>query len=37
MAGFLFRIETADGSHAEPSTLANAVANWRAGDKISLG
>jgi hypothetical protein len=37
MAGFLFRLETADGSPATPSTLESAVPNWRAGDVISLG
>jgi hypothetical protein len=34
---FLFRLETADGSPASPSTLEASVANWRAGDVISLG
>lgn len=33
----LFRLETADGSPASPSTLKSAVPNWRAGDVISLG
>ena len=37
MAGFLFRLETPDGSPATPSTLETAVPNWRAGDVISLG
>jgi hypothetical protein len=37
MAGFLFRLETADGSPASPSTLESAVPNWAAGDVISLG
>jgi len=37
MAGFLFRLEKADGSPAEPSTLEASVPNWRAGDVISLG
>jgi hypothetical protein len=37
MAGFLFRLETVDGSPASPSTLEAAVPNWRAGDVISLG
>ena len=31
MAGFLFRLETADGAPADPSTLSAAVPNWRAG------
>jgi hypothetical protein len=29
MAGFLFRLETADGAPADPSTLQSAVPNWR--------
>ena len=33
----LFRLETADGSPAEPRSLEAAVANWRTGDVISLG
>jgi hypothetical protein len=37
MAGFLFRLETTDGSPAEPPTLEAAVPNWRAGDTILLG
>jgi hypothetical protein len=37
MAGFLFKLETADGAAAEPSTLSSAVPNWRAGDTIPLG
>jgi hypothetical protein len=37
MAGFLFRLETADGAPAEPPTLTNAVPNWRPGDTIPLG
>jgi hypothetical protein len=37
MAGFLFKLETADGVPAEPPTLATAVPNWRAGDTIPLG
>ena len=37
MSGFLFRLETADGAPAEPSTLSAAVPNWRAGDTIHLG
>jgi hypothetical protein len=35
--GFLFRLETADGSPAEPPKLESAVANWGAGDVIPLG
>lgn len=37
MAGFIFRLEKADGSPAEPSTLSSAVPNWGTGDVISLG
>jgi hypothetical protein len=37
MAGFLFRLETAEGVPAEPSTLRSAVPYWRAGDTIPLG
>jgi len=34
---FLFRLETADGTPADPSRLQSAVPNWRAGDTIPLG
>ena len=34
---FLFRLETVDGTPAEPSTLNTAVPNWRPGDTIPLG
>jgi hypothetical protein len=37
MAGFLFRLQTADGVAADPPTLETAVPNWRAGDTIPLG
>lgn len=37
MAGFTFRLELADGTPAEPSTFAAAVANGRPGDTIHLG
>jgi hypothetical protein len=37
MAGFLFRLETQDGTPAEPPTLSAAVPNWRHGDAIYLG
>jgi hypothetical protein len=37
LAGFLFRLETADGTPPEPPTLNAAVPNWRAGDTIHLG
>ena len=34
---FLFRLQTEDGTRAEPPTLSSAVPNWRAGDTIPLG
>jgi hypothetical protein len=37
MAAFLFRLETADGAHADPPRLESAVPSWRAGDTIPLG
>ena len=37
MAGFLFRLETADGEPAEPLTFTSAVPNWRPGDMIPFG
>ena len=37
MAGFLFRLEKADGTAAEPQTFATAVPNWSIGDVIPLG
>ena len=37
MAGFLSRLQTADGAAADPSTLEAAVPNWKAGDSIHLG
>ena len=37
MAGFLFRLETAEGLPAEPPTLQSAIPNWRQGDAICLG
>jgi hypothetical protein len=37
MAGFLFRLETADGAPADPPTFATAVPNWSLGDVIPLG
>jgi hypothetical protein len=37
MAGFLFRLETADGAPAEPATSATAVPNGALGDTIPLG
>jgi hypothetical protein len=37
LAGFLFRLETADGAPAEPAMLNAAVPNWGADDTIHLG
>jgi hypothetical protein len=37
LAGFLFRLETADGAPADPAMLNAAVPNWRVGDTIPLG
>ena len=37
MAGFLFRLETADGAPAESPTLNAAVPNWRVGDTMHIG
>ena len=37
MAGFLFRLEMADGTPAEPSTLSSAVPNWGPGETIHFG
>jgi hypothetical protein len=37
MAGFCFRLETVDGTPAEPPTFATAVPNWSLGDVIPLG
>jgi hypothetical protein len=34
---FLFKLETEDGTPAEPAELHAAVPNWRAGDTIHLG
>jgi hypothetical protein len=34
---FLFKLETRDGSPADPPTLSVAVPNMRAGDVIPLG
>jgi hypothetical protein len=35
--GFLFRLETRDGTRADPPTLSAAVPNWGVGDMIYLG
>ena len=37
MAGFLFRLETADGAAADAPKLESAVHKWKAGDSIYLG
>jgi hypothetical protein len=37
MAAFVFRLETSDGTPANPPRLESAVPNWRAGDTIPLG
>jgi hypothetical protein len=37
MAGFLYRLENADGAAADPPTLASAVPNWAQGDTIPFG
>jgi hypothetical protein len=34
---FLFRLETRDGTPADPPKLESAVPNWSAGDTIPLG
>jgi hypothetical protein len=36
-AVFLFRLQKADGSPAEPATLDSAVPNWKPGHQIHLG
>ena len=37
MAGFLFKLERADGTPAEPSSLSSAAPNWSPGHTIHLG
>ena len=34
---FVFKLELADGTPAEPPTFKTAVPNWRVGDTIPLG
>jgi len=34
MAGFLFRLETAEGEPADPPTVSVAVPNWKPGDVL---
>jgi hypothetical protein len=35
MARFLFKLETPDGTPAEPPTLSAPVSSWRPGDTIT--
>jgi hypothetical protein len=37
MSGFIFRLETANGEIAEPSTLTAAIPDWPIGSMICLG
>jgi hypothetical protein len=37
MAGFLFKLETADGAPAEPPQFRSAIPGWGAGDAFPLG
>ena len=37
MAGFLFKLERADGKPAEPSEFSSAVSNWAPGETIHFG
>jgi len=37
MAGFLFKLEMADGKPAEPPSLSSAVPNWAPGHTIHFG
>jgi hypothetical protein len=37
MAGFLYKLEHADGTPADPPTLHTVVPNWSPGDTIPLG
>ena len=37
MTGFLFTLETPEGTPADPPTLSAAVPNWQPGDTIPLG
>jgi hypothetical protein len=36
MAGFLFRLETADGAAADPHTVSVAVPDWPVGSQIHV-
>jgi hypothetical protein len=35
--GFLFKLERADGTPAEPSSFSSAVPNWAPGETIHFG
>jgi hypothetical protein len=37
MAGFLFKLERADGTPTEPSSFSSAVPNWAPGETIHFG
>jgi hypothetical protein len=37
VSGFLFKLETTDGTPADPPKLESAVPNWSTGDTIPLG
>ena len=37
MAGFLFRLETADGAPADPPSFSAAVPDWPVGSSIFFG
>jgi hypothetical protein len=37
MAGFLFKLEKADGTPAKPSSFSTAVPNWAPGETIHVG
>jgi hypothetical protein len=37
MAAFIFRLETGDGTPADPPKLESAVPNWSPGHRIPLG
>jgi hypothetical protein len=37
MAGFLFKLETPEGTPAEPPSFSAAVPNWKAGDTTHFG
>jgi hypothetical protein len=37
MAGFLYKLETVEGTPAEPSQFSSAVPNWGPGETIHFG